>query len=87
MLPHIEKMVSLAAITYTDQERTDSLTRLSIGLLGDIAESVGPQAKQFLSHDWIITFIKANLSGKNVSESTQSVAEWALSVIRQVVSK
>ncbi|KAG2226727.1 hypothetical protein INT45_001074, partial [Circinella minor] len=60
-----------------DPNRSDSLTRALIGLLGDLADAFGGQIKQLLQADWIPLLLREARTSRHYGTSTKETARWA----------
>ncbi|KAG5653924.1 hypothetical protein H0H81_009281 [Sphagnurus paluster] len=80
LLPHSPSILELIQRCLTDEERTDSLMRLSFGLLGDLADSFpGGQLKQLLLNNWVA----AELRSKNrMPPETKKTMRWAREMVK-----
>ena len=66
----------------TDSDRTETILRSSIGLLGDLAEAFpNGQLKEALSSTWVTDLLKAGRT-KLGGPETKKVAKWAKDVSR-----
>jgi importin subunit beta-1 len=54
LLPHAQSILELAQHCLSDEERTDALVRLALGLLGDLADCFpNGEIKQLLLSEWV----------------------------------
>ncbi|KAK9759611.1 karyopherin Kap95 [Basidiobolus ranarum] len=84
LLPHLEHIFAFMGMVYSDTERTESITRSMIGLLGDLSEAFpNGQIKQLLSASWIATCLKEGRSSRHSSASTREVAKWAREMVKR----
>ncbi|ORX58978.1 ARM repeat-containing protein [Hesseltinella vesiculosa] len=61
----------------------DDLDRALVGLLGDIAEVFGPNAKMYLVHGWILEYLKQVKLRRQASKATKDTVRWAREMVRQ----
>lgn len=60
LLPHIPHILELVQKCLADSERTDSVVKLSVGLIGDLADTFPDgQIKQLLLAEWIMNELRA----------------------------
>lgn len=63
-----------------DIHRSDDLTRAMVGLIGDLADTFGPQLKQLLQADWVMQLIREAKSDRHYGITTRETARWAKEV-------
>jgi importin subunit beta-1 len=79
LLSHSQHILDLIQRCLADDERTDSLMRLSYGLLGDLADSFPTgQLKQLLLSNWIAAELR---SKHRMPPETRKTMRWAREVI------
>ncbi|OBZ82225.1 Importin subunit beta-1 [Choanephora cucurbitarum] len=81
-LPHIIEFIHMIAI---DANKTDSLTRSIIGLLGDLAETFNVQIKPLLQQDWISTLLREARTSRHYGQSTKETSRWAKEMIKRAI--
>ncbi|KAG0004545.1 karyopherin beta [Entomortierella chlamydospora] len=82
--PHLEHVFDFLHAVYNDPERTDTLLRNMIGLIGDLAESFPNGAiKMFLQAEWIGQCLKEGRSSRQNSVTTKEVARWAKEMVKR----
>ncbi|KAF5376143.1 hypothetical protein D9615_007702 [Tricholomella constricta] len=81
LLPHSPHILELIQRCLSDEERTDSLMRLSYGLLGDLADSFpNGQIKNLLLNNWVA----AELRTKNrMPPETKKTMRWAREMVKK----
>lgn len=87
LLPYMEYTISFIGLVASEGvDRSESLLRGSIGLLGDIATAFpqGPVMAK-LQQQWVLDYIKVGRSRGNGSE-TRKTANWARDVIKKSAS-
>lgn len=78
LLPHSHNILELIHRCLADEERADSLVRLSYGLLGDLADCFpGGQIKQLLLEGWVISELR---SKHRMPAETKKTMRWAREV-------
>ncbi|BGP19924.1 hypothetical protein JCM10213_002282 [Rhodosporidiobolus nylandii] len=83
LLPYISSIFSFLHLVLTDQDRTDSILRSAIGLLGDLAEAFpNGQLKEPLNSPWVGEILKAGRTKMGGTE-TKKVAKWAREMVRR----
>lgn len=78
LLPYVQSMLELVQRCLADEERPESVVRLSLGLVGDLADAFpNGQIKQLLLTEWLSQALrqKTRLSGE-----TKKTARWAREV-------
>lgn len=63
-----------------DIHRSDDLTRAMVGLIGDLADTFGPQLKQLLQTDWVMHLIREAKTERHYGITTRETARWAKEV-------
>lgn len=80
LLPHVNSILTFLHLTLTDQDRTETILRSSIGLLGDLAEAFpGGELKEALGGAWVGELLKVART-KIGGPETKKVAKWAREV-------
>ncbi|GAA6005310.1 karyopherin beta [Rhodotorula paludigena] len=83
LLPYIADFFTFLHLTLTDQDRTETILRSAIGLLGDLAEAFpNGQLKEPLSSPWVSELLKAGRT-KLGGPETKKVAKWAREMVRR----
>ncbi|GAA5883022.1 hypothetical protein JCM1840_004096 [Sporobolomyces johnsonii] len=83
LLPYINGVFGFLHLALTDQDRTESILRSAIGVLGDLAEAFpNGQLKEPLSAPWVGDVLKAGRTKLGGSE-TKKVAKWAREMVRR----
>jgi len=78
LAPHSQNMLELVHRCLADEERTDSLMRLSYGLIGDLADCFpNGQLKQLLLANWIASELR---SRHRMPDETKKTMRWAREV-------
>ncbi|EPY52762.1 karyopherin Kap95 [Schizosaccharomyces cryophilus OY26] len=81
--PYIHSMFALLHMITKDRERTESLTRAALGLLGDLAESFsGGQLKEYFAADWITELLNSGKT-KFCTQQTKDIARWATEQVKR----
>jgi len=83
-LPHVEHVVGFVSHVWSDNTKTDGVTRGAVGVLGDLAHALGSnqKVKSILQHEVVQTIINECVNS-NVQQ-TRDVAKWAKSVIGKI---
>ncbi|GAA5804019.1 armadillo-type protein [Helicostylum pulchrum] len=79
-LPHVFDFIRSVAV---DQNRTDTLTRSIIGLLGDLAETFETQLKNFFVQDWVNQLLRDARTSRHYGPSTKDTSRWAKEMIKR----
>ncbi|KWU40980.1 ARM repeat-containing protein [Rhodotorula sp. JG-1b] len=83
LLPYIADIFTFLHLALTDQDRTESILRSAIGLLGDLAEAFpNGQLKEPLSSPWVGELLRAGRTKMGGAE-TKKVAKWAREMVRR----
>ena len=78
LLPHVQSMLELVQRCLADEERTESLVKMSLGLVGDLADTFAAgQIKRFLLSEWLATALR---SKNRYSSETKKTIRWAREV-------
>jgi len=82
-IPYASPVVSFITDTvFQDTARTDEVIRGAVGVLGDLAHSLGTKVKPLLVQDSVKTIVKQCTKSDN--EVTVDVATWAQEVIAKL---
>ncbi|CDS08530.1 hypothetical protein LRAMOSA09891 [Lichtheimia ramosa] len=68
-----------------DIHRSDDLTRAMVGLIGDLADTFGPQLKQLLQTDWVMQLIREARSDRHYGITTRETARWAKEMVKRAI--
>lgn len=80
LLPHSQHILELIHRCLSDEERTDSVMRLSYGLLGDLADSFPDgQLKQLLLSQWVVAELR---SKHRMPPETKKTMRWAREMVK-----
>ncbi|KAI7893468.1 armadillo-type protein [Mucor mucedo] len=79
-LPHVFEFIHMIAV---DQNRTDTLTRSIIGLLGDLAKTFDSQLKTFFQQDWIPALLREARTSRHYGASTKETSRWTKEMIKR----
>lgn len=78
LLSHSQHILELVHRCLSDEERTDSIMRLSFGLIGDLADSFpNGQLKQLLLTSWVASELR---SKSRMPPETRKTMRWAREV-------
>ncbi|KAI9255644.1 armadillo-type protein [Phascolomyces articulosus] len=83
LLPYMQGIFHFMNALALDPNRSDSLTRALIGLLGDLADAFGPQIKQFLQAEWIPHLLREARTSRHYGTSTKETARWAKEMVKR----
>ncbi|KAF9115410.1 karyopherin beta [Mortierella sp. AM989] len=84
LTPHLVHVFNFLNVVYNDPERTDTLLRSMIGLLGDLAESFPHgEIKAPLQAEWVGQCLKEGRSSRQNSVTTKEVARWAKEMVKR----
>ncbi|PPQ77891.1 hypothetical protein CVT25_015378 [Psilocybe cyanescens] len=80
LIPHSQNMLELVHRCLADEERSDSLMRLSYGLIGDLAECFSNgQLKQLFLSNWIASELR---SRNRMPDETKKTMRWAREMVK-----
>jgi importin subunit beta-1 len=80
LIPHVASILDLVQRCLSEEERLDSLLRLSYGLLGDLADCYpGGQIKQYLLQQWVVSELRTK---QRMVPETKKTLRWAREVCR-----
>ncbi|KAG0057156.1 karyopherin beta [Gryganskiella cystojenkinii] len=84
LAPHLTHVFEFLNTVYNDPERSDTVLRSMIGLIGDLAESFpGGEIKSLLQADWVSACLKEGRSSRQMSVTTKEVARWAKEMVKR----
>jgi len=78
-LPYVNHCVSLIEHIWQYQNRTDSLSRAAVGVLGDISHALQGQVKSHLHRDSVRRILADAMASSN--SNIRTVADWAHGII------
>jgi len=78
LLPHVPSILELVHQCLADEERSDSVVKLSFGLIGDLADCFSNgQIKEHLLEEWIAQEFR---SKRGMQPETKKTLRWAREV-------
>jgi hypothetical protein len=77
-LPYVNHLVSFVGFVCSDNTRSYGVTRGALGVIGDLAQALGPKVKQQLQQPFVNALIAECL--KSEIQQTQDVAKWTKEV-------
>ncbi|KAF9196716.1 karyopherin beta [Haplosporangium sp. Z 11] len=84
LAPHVGHIFEFLNTVFHDPERSDTLLRSMIGLIGDLADSFpGGEIKNLLLSDWVGQCLKEGRSSRQNSVTTKEVARWAKEMVKR----
>ncbi|SCV73049.1 BQ2448_6974 [Microbotryum intermedium] len=85
ILPYLNSIFAFVHLALSDPDRTETLLRSAIGLIGDIAEAFPEgQLRESLSSTWVAEMLKAGRTKLGGSE-TKKIAKWAKEMVRRAM--
>ncbi|KAG9014671.1 karyopherin beta [Tulasnella sp. 427] len=76
VLPYVPSILDLLHRTLTDEDRTESLVKLGVGLIGDLADAYrNGEIRDALLQEWILNSFK--FKGRGYSPDTKKTLKWA----------
>ncbi|KAF8638413.1 hypothetical protein AX17_002220 [Amanita inopinata Kibby_2008] len=80
LLPHVQAVLELLHRCFQDEERTDSLTKLAYGLLGDVADCFpNGEIKPLLLVNWVAQELR---SKHRMPAETKKTMRWAREMVK-----
>lgn len=81
LFPYMNAIFQYIAMLSMDQiNRSESLTRALVGLLGDLADTYGGQIKVYLSQEWVPQLLREARTSRHYGSSTKETARWTKEV-------
>ncbi|KAG1829680.1 karyopherin Kap95 [Suillus variegatus] len=81
LLPHVPSILELVHQCIADEERSDSIVKLSFGLIGDLADCFpNGQIKEHLLEEWITHEFR---SKRGMQQETKKMLWWAREMIKR----
>ncbi|KAG8915424.1 karyopherin beta, partial [Tulasnella sp. 417] len=81
ILPYIPSILDLLHRTLTDEDRTEALVKLGVGLIGDLADGYrNGEIRETLLQEWIVNSFK--FKGRGYSPDTKKTLKWAKENVR-----
>lgn len=78
LLNHVQTILELVQRCLADEDRSDSVVKLSLGLVGDLADSFpNGEIKQLLLAEWLAQALR---SKARLSSETKKTLRWAREV-------
>lgn len=81
-LPHVETVFAFLHVVSADPERDDAVTRTAVGVIGDLAHTLGPKVAPALVHESIKSLLRE--ARKSSNAQTKEVASWAQTTVKSV---
>jgi len=78
-IPYASHVINFVGFVFSDNTRTESVTRGAVGVLGDLAHALGGQVKQPLQAPFVKELLAECMKSEN--PQTSDVAQWAKDVI------
>ena len=83
LLPHVQAILELVQRSLADEERSDNSVKLSLGLIGDLADAFpAGQIKQHLLSEWVAQALRSK--GRFSAEAKKTL-RWAREVSRSML--
>ncbi|RXW25205.1 hypothetical protein EST38_g723 [Candolleomyces aberdarensis] len=80
LVPHVPSILDLVQRCLGEEERLDSLLRLSYGLLGDLADCYpNGQIKQYFLQQWVVSELRTK---QRMVPETKKTLRWAREMVR-----
>ncbi|KAF8720311.1 hypothetical protein AX14_011024 [Amanita brunnescens Koide BX004] len=80
LLPYVPSLLELLHRCFQDEERSDALTKLAYGLLGDLADSFpNGEIKQLLLVNWVASELR---SKQRMPQETKKTMRWAREMVK-----
>jgi len=85
LVPHIQNILQFIVLVWQDAQKTEEIISSVIGLLGDIAQHIAPQAaqiQQLIKHEQISKILSD--ASKSEDEAIVKTAQWAQDLIAEL---
>ena len=83
LLPYVPSILELLQRCFQDEERSDALTKLAYGLIGDLADAYpNGEIKPYLLVNWVASELR---SKQRMPQETKKTMRWAREVRRQLL--
>ncbi|TLD27739.1 importin subunit beta-1 [Venturia nashicola] len=80
---YVEPIFGLIKILYEDQNRSESLMRSTMGVIGDLSESFPDgEYNNFFREEYLLNMVKEVRSNREYGDSTIATARWARNQLR-----
>ncbi|KAH8112102.1 ARM repeat-containing protein [Phellopilus nigrolimitatus] len=84
LLPYVQSMLELVQRCLADEERPESVVRLSLGLVGDLADAFpNGEIKQLLLAEWLAQMLRAKT---RLSSDTKKTLRWAREMVKRATA-
>jgi len=81
ILPYVPSIFDLLQRTLADEDKTEPLVRLSVGLMGDLADTFrGGELREALMQEWVVNSLK--IKGRGYSTDTKKTLKWAKEMVK-----
>lgn len=79
-LPYVDAVMRFIELVYHDENRFDSVTRTAVGVIGDMADALGPQVRSYVNVEFSKKMIRECQQSSN--SSTQTIGNWAMKMVK-----
>ncbi|EMR11011.1 hypothetical protein PNEG_00611 [Pneumocystis murina B123] len=87
LLPHIPHIFRFLAMMHNIHDKSESLTRAMIGLLGDLADIIpSNQISSMFQEEWVNECLKQGRTKPGYSSATKEIARWSTEQIKAVIN-
>ncbi|PAV15828.1 ARM repeat-containing [Pyrrhoderma noxium] len=84
LLPYVQSILELVQRCLADEERPESVIRMSLGLIGDLADAFpSGQIKQLLLTDWLAQTLRQKT---RLSAETKKTLRWAREMVKRATA-
>ncbi|THH07579.1 hypothetical protein EW145_g3285 [Phellinidium pouzarii] len=84
LLPYVQSILELVQRCLADEERPESVVRLAMGLVGDLADSFpNGQIKQYLLAEWLVQALRQKT---RLSTETKKTVRWAREMVKRATT-
>jgi len=83
LIQYLQGIAAFLDLVSKDPNRDESCVRGCIGVLGDLGDALGAHAAQYLTQPYVAILLQDAQTG---TEATRRVAEWANSIVMQIMS-
>jgi len=79
---YVESVVAFITIVEQDQDRSDGVTRSCVGVIGDLAHTLGSKVRSYMHKDFVKKLIRDAIN--STDPATKQIGEWAKEMIKPI---
>ncbi|KAJ4462253.1 putative Importin subunit beta-1 [Paratrimastix pyriformis] len=81
-LQYVESVVAFITIVEQDEDRYDGVTRSCVGVIGDLASTLGSKVRSYMHKDFVKHLIRDAINSPDAA--TKQIGEWAKEMIKPI---